>query len=43
MNTIDVMQNGKYFFGYCNEIEYNHDLVLVVIIDIVVIIRVNFI
>ena len=32
------MQNEKYFYGYCNEFEYNHDLVVVVVI----IIRLNF-
>ena len=25
MNTIDDMLNEKYFYGYYNEIEYNHD------------------
>ena len=34
MNTIDDMQIEKYFYDYCNEFEYIHDLV--------VIIRVNF-
>ena len=25
LNTIDDMQNGKYFYDYYNEFEYNHD------------------
>ena len=25
MNTIDDMQNEKYFYDHCNEFEYNHD------------------
>ena len=25
MNTIDDMQNEKYFYDYCNEFEYNDD------------------
>ena len=36
------MQNEKYFYGYCNEFEYNHDLVVVVIIVVVIIIRMKF-
>ena len=40
MNTIDDMQNEKYFYNHCNEFEYNHDLVITIVI--VVIIRVNF-
>ena len=24
MNTIDDMQNEMYFYGYCNEFEYNY-------------------
>ena len=27
MNTIDGMQNEKYFYDYYNEFEYNHDYV----------------
>ena len=43
MNTIGDILNEKYFYDHCNEIEYNHDLVAIVfIIVIVVIIRVNF-
>ena len=25
INTIDNMQNEKYFYDHCNEFEYNHD------------------
>ena len=25
MNTIGDMQNEMYFYGHCNEFEYNHD------------------
>ena len=25
MNTIDDMQNEKYFYDRCNEFEYKHD------------------
>ena len=28
MNTIDDMQNEKYFYDHYNEIEYNHDFQL---------------
>ena len=42
MITIDDKQNEKDFYDYYNEFEYNHDLVLVVTIVIVVINRVNF-
>ena len=42
MNTIGDMQNEMGFYGYCNEFEYNHDLVVVVIIIVVFIIRMNF-
>ena len=42
MNTIGDMQNEKYFYGYCNEFEYNHDLVVIVVIVVVIIIRMNF-
>ena len=30
MNTIDDMQNEKYFYDHYNEFEYNHDLVVIV-------------
>ena len=29
MNTIDDMQNEKYFYGHYNEFEYNHDFLKV--------------
>ena len=38
MNTIGDMQNEKYFYDHYNVFEYNHDLVVVVVI----IIRMNF-
>ena len=28
MNTIDDMQNEKYFYGQCTEFVYNHDFQL---------------
>ena len=28
MNTIDDMQNEKYFYDLYNEFEYNHDFVI---------------
>ena len=36
MNTIDDMQNEKYFLGYYNMFEYNHDLVVIVVIVVIV-------
>ena len=42
INTIVDMQNEKKFFGHCNEFEYNHDLVFVVVSVVVIIIRMNF-
>ena len=30
MNTIDDMQNEKYFYDHYKEFEYNHDLVVIV-------------
>ena len=36
------MQNEKYFYGYCNEFAYNHDLVAIVVIVVVIIIRMSF-
>ena len=36
------MQNEMVFYGHCNMIEYNHDLVVVVTIVVVFIIRMNF-
>ena len=38
MNTIGDMQNEKYFFGHCNEFEYNHNLVVVIAFVVVIII-----
>ena len=44
MNTIDDKQNEMVFYDHYNEIEYNHNLVVIaVIIVIVIIIRVNYI
>ena len=36
------MQNEMDFYGFCNEFEYNHDLVVVVVSVVVIIIRMNF-
>ena len=38
MNTIGDKQNEKYFYGHYNEFVYNHDLVDVVVIVVVIII-----
>ncbi len=42
MNTIDDMQDGMDFYGYYNEFEYNHNLVVVIAFFVVIIIRMNF-
>ena len=41
LNTIVDMQNEMDFYGYCKMFEYNHDLVVVVSV-VVIIIRMNF-
>ena len=38
MNTIDDMQNEKYFYDHYNEFEYNHDLVVIIAVGVVIII-----
>ena len=38
MNTIDDMQNEMDFYGYYNEFEYNHNLVVVIAFVVVIII-----
>ena len=38
MDTIGDMQNEKYFYDHCNEFEYNHDLVVIVVSVVVIII-----
>ena len=38
MNTIDDMQNEMDFYSHYNEIEYNHDLVAIVFIIVIVVI-----
>ena len=42
MNTIDDMQDEMDFYGYYNEFEYNHNLVVVIAFVVVIIIRMNF-
>ena len=37
-NTIGDMQKEMNFYGYCNEFEYNHDLVVVVVFVVIIII-----
>ena len=41
-NTIDDMQDEMDFYGYYNELEYNHNLVVVIAFVVVIIIRMNF-
>ena len=42
MNTIDDMQDEMDFYGYYNEFECNHNLVVVIAFVVVIIIRMNF-
>ena len=36
MNTIDDMQNEMYFYDHYNEFEYNHDLVVISVIVVII-------